>query len=192
MGCDIHICSEMKINDQWENIDIWRFYASDGDEWLHWYPVSQVWEGRMYTLFAKLADVRGWGAPIPPKGLPKDITDPVRQYWEYGKDGTWHTPTWLTLGELESLVLPKEETYPCEQCLECTYRKFYEDYEDDEETEWEKEENARVDYQIQSMIDGLKQKFKEAYPAKWWDEERVEKWFEENKDNLRIVFWFDS
>lgn len=190
MGCDIHICSEMKLDNKWESIDTWRF--DDFADEKHFYPDPQIWDGRMYTLFAKLADVRGWGAPIPPKGLPKDITPPVRQYWEWGKEHTWHTPTWLTLAELESLVLPKEETYPCEQCLECTYRKFYEDYEDDEETEWEKEENARVDYQIQKMIDGLKQKFKESWPAKWWDDEKTEKWFEENKDNLRIVFWFDS
>ncbi len=190
MGCDIHIMAEIK-NDKWHNIDSWK-YIDESNGKGYWCPEPQIWEGRMYSLFAYLADVRGFGAPIPPKGLPKDMTAPVRDYWEYGKDGTWHTPTWLTLGELESLLLPKEETYPCEQCLECTYRKFYEDYEDDEGTEWEKEENARVDYQIQKMIDGLKQKFKESDPAKWWDDERVEKWFEENKDNLRIVFWFDS
>lgn len=188
MGVDIHICSEMKLNDTWKNIDTWRF--RDDNTEPHFYPDPQIWEGRMSSLFVKLADVRGEGAPIPPKGLPKDISCPVKEYWDYGV-GDWYAPTWLTLGELESLLLPKEETYPCEQCLGCTYRKFYEEY-DDEWTELEKKENVYVDYQIQRMIDGLKQKFRESEPAKWWDDHKVEEWFENNKDNLRIVFWFDS
>ena len=189
MGCDIHICAEMRYEDKWKSIDRWMFDDYDDEEYL--YPDPQIWEGRMYSLFGRLADVRGDGAPIPPKGLPRDISFPVRKYWDWGKEGTWHTPTWLTLAELESLLLPKEETYPCEQCLDCKYREFYESYED-EDTEWEKEENARIDYQIQEMINGLKQKFAEVYPAKWWDQDRINKWLDENKDNLRIVFWFDS
>lgn len=189
MGCDIHICAEMKSGDKWKSIDTWAFDDYADEEYF--YPEPQIWDGRMYTLFARLADVRGNSAPIPPKGLPRDISTPVRKYWNRGEEDMWHTPTWLTLAELESLLLPKEETYPCEQCLDCRYREFYENYDDDD-TEWEKEEDARVDYQIQAMIDGLKQKFAEAYPAKWWDQDRINKWLDENKNNLRIVFWFDS
>lgn len=112
MGCDIHLTAEAFVAGSWQKIpdkvreegECW--YCDDGpapcfacggdrrqrDEW---------YEGRNYTLFAVLADVRNSGiTPISAaRGVPNDCCKAVAQYMARGGDD-YHNHSWLTLEEL--------------------------------------------------------------------------------------------
>lgn len=80
MGCDIHVHVEVKIKDKWEH-----------------YSVLHI--GRSYSLFAKMAGVRGGETPISqPRGLPQDISVVTAfDNAEWGVDG--HSHSWLSAVE---------------------------------------------------------------------------------------------
>ena len=87
MGCDIHLHTEVKIN----------------NEWLHY---SAPWVRRNYDLFTKMAGVRSRDDEItplsPPKGLPSDAS--TLTYFEatrWGIDG--HSHSWLSAQEIYEL-----------------------------------------------------------------------------------------
>lgn len=89
MGCDIHFWVEWQKKDgTWEEA---------GEE-------GEYYSGRHYYLFAHLAGVRNvWGvAPIAePRGLPKDLSGAVREYFGHEDDYTGlHDHSWFTLAEL--------------------------------------------------------------------------------------------
>jgi len=96
MGCDIHLHIEVKVNGKWEH------YASP-------------WIQRNYTLFEKMAGVRGddENAISLPKGMPEDASFITKQSCEdFGSDG--HSHSYLTLNEIVQLEdwlnsLPKVE-----------------------------------------------------------------------------------
>lgn len=82
MGCDIHFHVEVKINGRWEH-----------------YAAPNVW--RNYTLFEKLAGVRGdmSEAIAKPRGIPKDATTLTKFcYKDMGMDA--HTPSWISAKEI--------------------------------------------------------------------------------------------
>ena len=87
MGCDIHICTETKINDKWVMVRYldYRDKATNRD----------------YRRFAALAGVRGLGPE--PRGLP-DIGDSTR-YWVdfWGVDG--HSHSWLSMDDACQIFL---------------------------------------------------------------------------------------
>lgn len=102
MGCDIHFYVEVN-----------RGYSSSPD-WLSVpapFGIDDYWDrchrpewfpGRSYYAFARLADVRNYGAEpvevvIPPRGVPDNISDYTRR--EYESDD-FHSASWLTLPEL--------------------------------------------------------------------------------------------
>lgn len=80
MGCDIRLYVEVKIRGQWS----------------HYGRIPLI---RNYALFGKLAGVRDEHAkPIAmPRGLPDDVTEVVRFFYDY--EGG-HTPTWLNAEEI--------------------------------------------------------------------------------------------
>ncbi len=80
MGCDIHIYVERRWNDRWVCI------AQDPEKA----------RGRDYTLFAKLAGVRGDGPD--PRGLPADIAE-TTAYWAAKWKLDAHSHSWLPMGE---------------------------------------------------------------------------------------------
>lgn len=98
MGCDIH-----------EHIEYKRY-----DTWWHW---GRPTVRRDYNLFALLAGVRNYEQVEPvaePRDIPKDSTyDTVMSYTgvnDYAMykgvwvmDADWHTPSWLSLGELKQV-----------------------------------------------------------------------------------------
>jgi len=83
MGCDIHLHVEAKYN----------------DEWIHWAAPNV---DRNYTLFSKMAGVRGNENPISlPKGFPKDANITTRLNYETGE--YYHSVSWLSLEEVKEL-----------------------------------------------------------------------------------------
>lgn len=86
MGCDIHLCAEVKINGEW-----------------HLYDQPRI--DRNYLLFERMAGVRGEkaNAIAVPRGLPADMskmTDFLADSW--GSDG--HSHSWLTAQEIAELA----------------------------------------------------------------------------------------
>ena len=83
MGCDIHTCVEVKSGDKWELV---------AEDWM---------DGRSYSIFGFLADVRNYSRVTPisdRKGLPEDMSKGTRESFGDGID--WHSSSWLTLAEL--------------------------------------------------------------------------------------------
>lgn len=121
MGCDIHVYTEVFDKGEWKTADEWvkeRAYTGLMNEYS--YVRKEVYDGRNYTLFGFLANVRqnwqptgdgsshGFGGsdtgeavkPIDmPRGLPDDVCDRVRKTSDaWGPDG--HSHSWFTLKEL--------------------------------------------------------------------------------------------
>lgn len=106
MGCDIHARVEVynRETQKWEKI---YMYIPDK------YTPGRLREvepynGRDYTMFGVLAGVRYMVEPIAqPRGIPQNASYGVRVDWE--SDSEWcHTPSWLTLAELQLAVKDKK------------------------------------------------------------------------------------
>ena len=104
MGCDIHLCVEVKYgnDDFWTNADYRKinpYREYENEPYLIKVPFC---EDRNYTLFATLANVRNYGnTPYisEPRGLPDDVTDNTYIESErWGEDG--HSHSYFTLKEL--------------------------------------------------------------------------------------------
>lgn len=108
MGCDIHMYAEKLVDGKWQKLTGFKTQYSEGSD--------HPYEGRNYTLFAKLAGVRnGEGfagcdtgdAVVPisePRGLPEDVSEEVMvESEEWGIDG--HGRSWLSLSEVLSADL---------------------------------------------------------------------------------------
>ena len=145
MGCDIHLHVEVKINGKWEH-----------------YSAPTVW--RSYTLFEKLAGVRGDPdeAIAEPRGIPKDATTLTKyEYKRWGCDA--HTPSWITAKEIyEIQKYAKEHHWP--KALNSMWNSW----------EWEDVLNC---FLFGNTFAGFTE-----YP-----DER-----EEGMSDLRFVFWFDN
>lgn len=93
MGCDIHAFIEKR-------------YPQDSGDYsrsIH-FPIN-----RDYFLFGLLAGVRNSNCDyIEPRGLPLDINWFTREQYEEMKMDA-HTPSWLTLPELEAIIPKLEE-----------------------------------------------------------------------------------
>lgn len=125
MGCDIHICLEVKKNGKWEplvrmihnkeyNSKRYQRKVKNGEHIFEWEKpeiAERIGDGRNYSLFAILADVRngrgfaglktGKGfLPIAfPKGIPEDAHSDTREFLEsFDMDG--HSHSWHTLRDL--------------------------------------------------------------------------------------------
>ena len=108
MGCDIHFYVEKNVDGKWISADKWIV-----DKYMDKKVEQELYDGRNYSLFAILADVRnGYGfagcktgegfKPISsPRGLPVDMSQEVGNRAEmWGLDG--HSHSWLTVEELDS------------------------------------------------------------------------------------------
>ena len=83
MGCDIHVCVEVKTKGKWILINS---------------PMIR----RNYDLFAKMANVRNDYGIVPiskPKGLPENISDGTKLYLNIW-DGDGHSYSWFTPKEM--------------------------------------------------------------------------------------------
>lgn len=201
MGCDIHLYLEKKkiVNgkEEWINCDRFVFNEyydpadEDGEtEFNH----KSIYNGRNYSMFAILADVRNDGKIKPiaqPRGLPADchkITKREAEEWDL--DG--HSHSYLTVKEL-ILRHQTDEGRP-----ECGYVSP----KDAENLEkgifpnawcgWTSDESwvYREWVRPGSHLDGLMEKLIPVFKEELWifkDSEIENKW-----ENFRIVFWFDN
>jgi hypothetical protein len=108
MGCDIHAYVEHRKRKLWHpSDDVWVRNSRYGESKRYRIPCHcGIYSSRNYDWFAFLAGVRNgtWGEKIPvlaePRGLPKDCCQRIgvaSRYW--GLDG--HSHSYLTFGELE-------------------------------------------------------------------------------------------
>lgn len=90
MGCDIHMCIEVRP-------------YSDG-KWRPALMMEATWSRRNYALFSWLANVRNYSEPAirpiaEPRGLPDDVSGAVRvEFDDLGADG--HSHSWLLASEI--------------------------------------------------------------------------------------------
>lgn len=117
MGCDIHLCVEVReAAGQWQSVDQWeRDQSEDAGDPINKGCLSlktEYYEDRNYNLFAILADVRngsgfagvktgdGFNVIALPRGLPLDASKEVMEYAvkSWGRDG--HSHSWLTVAEI--------------------------------------------------------------------------------------------
>lgn len=116
MGCDIHLCVEMKVDDEW-------------------ILYSQPRVDRNYDLFAMMANVRNNGDIEPlssPRGLPHDVsksTACIAKSW--GSDG--HSHSWLGYEEIR-LVLKWARAAKC--CGEYNNDLYFFDHSIDDKDHW--------------------------------------------------------
>lgn len=104
MGTDIHIAVETFDGQRWNSVT--KFEDKYGEGFLS--PVSEVYNGRNYNLFAILANVRngrgfagvktgdGFNFISEPRGVPEDASPEVREWMERGD----HDLSWLTVAEI--------------------------------------------------------------------------------------------
>lgn len=126
MGCDIHTTWEIRRNGKWKNLDTWEAEEHDGEA-VYWNQNGpEIIEGRNYSLFGMLANVRnGYGfagvdtgdslVPIAmPKGSPSDAAPETARFMDsYESDG--HSHSYLTLQEL--LAYDFTRTVKCRGCV---------------------------------------------------------------------------
>ena len=204
MGCDIHMCVEVKYgkDDFWTNADYMRInpYREEIEE-PYLIPIP-LYESRDYTLFATLANVRNYGGTpyiCEPRGMPEDVTD--NTYCEikrWGEDG--HSHSYFTLKELidfanknlpikhsglitteDAKLLDENDMLPVSWCQWTNAPNYV-------YREWEEPVNESLSY----LIDKIKQRADEIHII--WNfewEDNYEKAYEK-ADRIRIVFWFDS
>lgn len=198
MGCDIHIYTEqlkeVASEQRWINIDNWRYnqyYGHNNTDPLM--TCKEIYEGRDYSMFAMLADVRNYNEITPlskPRGLPYNVSGVI--YDEYCRwNSGAHSCSYATLAEIKEYnnsnrimkysgyVSPEDEIridngdMPFSWCqgtnLPYNYRT------------WEHEHDH-----LTKLISALEERKKDVF---WiWDEEE----HPEYDDKIRIVFWFDN
>lgn len=105
MGCDIHCFVEKhnKETNKWEETKGNFSYFGQEDWELDYIDTPFYW--RDYTMFAIFANVRNGGKVKPisfPKGLPKDVSDKVKNIRQgmIDADTDVHSSSYLTIDEL--------------------------------------------------------------------------------------------
>ena len=165
MGCDIHICTEKKVDfkdkhfwwccDYFQlNLDHYLFPEEDYPE----YEVCEVYVGQDYRLFEILAGVRGDmdEAIDEPRGLPNDVSPTVKLLSD-GWDIDGHSHSWFTVREL---------------------------FEADK-----KYKDPSLHYFVKKI---KKRMCKEFGIFKFIRKPRRKRLIDEYSDKFRVIFWFDN
>ena len=143
---------------KWENANLYEKTPGGNFDMVNFYT------GRNYTLFGKLAGVRGMDEPmVYPRGLPEDISPEVKE--EYAKfEGYAHSATWYDLYELRLLV-------------DAGRGKVKDEVWNEETDQYELRE---VDY-----VKGFLEDAEHVLHMSWH-------WLAEKVGENRIIMWFDS
>ena len=161
MGCDIHMFTEKKIGNRWETADFFHYVPNEKEEME--LTRMEFMGDRNYHLFALLANVRnGFGIePIStPRGIPKDLSEFVKVWYETEKSWTFGH-SYLTLRDI----------------LEFQPEQYH--YEDEDE-EYLDEEDETLDCFIEKLKDRVKEiwwRF-DYHPEEYLDNFRLVFWFD--------------
>lgn len=126
MGCDIHICVEIKTDrgdpNKWCCGDYFKMKVTDNTM-----EIVPIFELRSYCLFALLADVRNYDeiTPISPqKGIPNDCCwNTQKELYDWSGDG--HSYSWLTLREIKSHLFQKRSPAIAYDHLKIIYESLW-------------------------------------------------------------------
>lgn len=188
MGCDIHLFTERKRNinktEKWVNIDNFKINLYSGN-----YELEECYQGRNYTLFSILADVRNYSDNkiiSEPKGFPSDSSDIVRNKFEEW-EGDGHSHSYLTMKEIYDFY----EENKTVKYSGFVNKKGVDEIEKGKMPEWwcqgtNNEEMVYKEWELEDetlkdFINVLETHFISEYYNKEMDCE-----------NFRIVFWFDN
>lgn len=202
MGCDIHICTEVRtsINNgkTWRSADRFKVNSYHGDDNEEEYELASIFDDRNYALFSALAGVRSYSSEVEqlsePRGLPDDCSRYTRKLSDiWDCDG--HSHSHCTLQELydyqdrnktfrySGMVSPEDAAAidagtgtPNEWCQGTTREGWV-------HRTWEVEED---------VMEWLVKRLEERSKAEHWifhSDGRVPK---DKAVETRIVFWFDN
>lgn len=203
MGCDIHLYCEQKYKDKWLSADFYcqNKYSLDYKDEPSM-SVVHLYNGRNYTLFSILANVRnsdGNEYISQPRGLPLNISEKVKEeysIWDLdGHSCSWYTAKELFDWEKEHKVtkyagmisseaaknLDDNHIFPTTWCGWTNMEGYV-------YREWAEEETPLTD---------LNQKIKERMSYlfniyNFYDDNKKEELYQKYAGDFRIVFWFDS
>jgi hypothetical protein len=117
-----------------------------------------------------LAGVRGMYHPIvEPRGIPESSNKYIKD--EFESCDCWHTPSWLTLGEL---------------------RKYYYAHRDDEPLKDEDGFDNVYVRLLNGIIKPIEQRLADLYYVFADSDEELEEKCRKYWDRVRMVFWFDN
>lgn len=206
MGCDIHMHVEYKrtVNDQsrWVCGDYFKVNPYFG-EFPNENPFSLVsfCDGRNYSRFATLANVRNYGnTPYidEPRGLPADVTKEVKaDADDWGDDG--HSHSYFTLKELidfqknapplkfSGMISPEAQ-----KALDETGKTPDAWCQGTNVNGWAWREWTAENTVLVPLIEAIKQRADELYVIYDWLWDREPEKAYELSDKIRIVFWFDN
>lgn len=204
MGCDIHMYVEYMVDDAWYNCDYFVPRRSTRNYDASHYVHIPIYDGRNYSLFAILANVRNYGDTdyiSKPRGLPENASKFVKDEYESWYDDA-HSASYLTLKEL---IIFHEENHPLkrrgmigreaqEQLELGILPEFW--CQGTSDPTWEWHEWTEENHVLEPLIDKLKTRADEInfiYKFMWnsrFEKDRMRAL--ELADDLRIVFWFDN
>lgn len=213
MGCDIHIYLEKKENDRWVAIKGENPYYKDWKDEPE-FSLDWFYNGRDYSLFALLADVRNDYNVEPlsePKGVPEDVSDEIRKEYEFW-EGDGHSHSWYTFDELVNFDYVNKKVHHEAYVSEAVYKQFKETGDPYPCCKGvgggnvEKVLNCEMDRIIKNKYSW--EKDREFYTAIRWETsyaDTMEYFLNRVKDyikkenvqndelkNYRLVFWFDN
>lgn len=204
MGCDIHLCTEVKdITNgvkKWRNCDDWRlnrYYEKGVKDGESEYNIHSIYNDRDYELFTALAGVRQYNEKnIPigePRGLPDDCSDAVKKQSKmWGADG--HSHSYLTFAEVEKYFAEHGNVYHSGLVHPDAAKLLLEKGETPEEWCQGSSNKSMVWVEWTEPFLAL-QKLLSAMEVRMRDELWIfhgKSPTPEQKEYFRIVFWFDN
>lgn len=196
MGCDIHLYTEKKKDGKWISISPLKYAWGDYDYKKR--QLSQIYDGRDYTLFGWLAQVRTTQeSGFEPKGFPNDSSKEILNIFKrWGRDA--HTPNYLTLKELKSKL---ESKVLEEGLMEAKQKKKLDSsIKSSKDTNWDllyphcqmTTIEGYVEFSYQVPMDYMFKYFVKKVIKYLEDYTYDTKLEEHDEDSVRIVFWFDN
>lgn len=204
MGCDIHMCLEIKYfkqEDKWYNADYFvrnKFYEVSKSQKK--YEKIDLYGDRNYVLFAILANVRNdydYEFISEARDVPKDISQETREEYE-GFKAFSHSASYLSLKELLDYEKEHKTIKRCGMVSEKDAKRL--DEEGELPNSWCKATNSPSfvyrewqDYNpVIDLIDKIKQRLAELFFIYDFEWEVDSEDLQEKSKNVRIVFWFDN
>jgi hypothetical protein len=181
MGSDVHFFLERKVNNQPWEIDPGHRYVEERNG--NKYPLGiPTLSGRNYYFFGLIAGVRTSHKKfIRPKGLPLDVSPVVQETFNLGG---WHTPSWISIKELEWAISKLE------------YADYWEDRQNEYDGGHEKTKSRRHGDADSAFKDELcvidKSIIRYVERFQQWEKAENLLLGTKNRTRFRLVFWFDS